>query len=144
MPPSISRTILHVRCSEHANSKSVQSYLTVDMSTPTLGWSLSNTSTHPIMVTQRSRSWSHPFHSMSISPHSWNKAISNYDLENFKVEVMGVVKGQGHTVGPISSWFALFQFHINQITIPEIQLFQNLTLKNPRSRSWLRSKVEVT
>ena len=29
-------------------------------------------------------------------------------------------------------------------TIPEIQLFRNLTLKYPRSRSWVRSQVKVT
>ena len=29
-------------------------------------------------------------------------------------------------------------------TIPEIELFQNLTLKNPRSSSWVRSKFKVT
>ena len=37
-----------------------------------------------------------------------------------------------------------FSCHTNQITIPEIQLFQNLTLKNPRSMSWVRSKINVT
>ena len=37
-------------------------------------------------------------------------------------------------------------FHFTSIrpTIPEIELFQNLTLKHPRSRSWVRSKVKVT
>ena len=29
-------------------------------------------------------------------PHSWDKAISDSDLETPKVKVMGVVKGQGH------------------------------------------------
>ena len=57
---------------------------------------------------------------------------------------MGVVKGQDHTVSPVSNWFAFFLFHINQITIPEIQLFWKMTLKNQRSRSWVRSKVKVT
>ena len=37
-------------------------------------------------------------------------------------------------------------FHFPSIwpTIPEIQLFRNLTLKHPRSRSGVRSKVKVT
>ena len=48
---------------------------------------------------------------------------------------MGVVKEHSHTVGPESTWFAFFLFHINQITIPEMHLFRKLTLKNPRSRS---------
>ena len=59
--------------------------------------SLSCTSAHPTMFTQRSRSWywmidSHPFCSMSIGP-----------------------------------------------SIPEIRLFQTLTLEIPRWRSWVRS-----
>ena len=49
---------------------------------------------------------------------------------NYKIKVMGVVKRQDHTVSPVSNWFAFFLFHINQITIPEIQLFWNLTSKN--------------
>ena len=45
------------------------------------------------------------------------------------------------------------QYHINSLpihftsirpTIPEIEIFRNLTLKHPRSRSWVRSKVKVT
>ena len=37
-------------------------------------------------------------------------------------------------------------FHFKSIRpiIPEIKLFRNLTLKHPRSRSWVRSKVKVT
>ena len=60
---------------------------------------------------------------------------------NFKVKIMGMVKGQDQ---PNIYWFASFSFHINQITIPEIQLFRNLTLTNPRSRSLVRSKVKAT
>ena len=37
------------------------------------------------------------FH-VNQAPHSWDKAISDSDLETPKVKVMGVVKGQGHTV----------------------------------------------
>ena len=37
-----------------------------------------------------------------------------------------------------------FRFTSFILTIPEIQLFRNLTLKNPRSMSWVRSKVKVT
>ena len=92
-----------------------------------------------------------------VHPHSSNKAISNFDPPpflisgyfklwplNYKVKVMSVVKGQDHTVSPVSNWFAYVLFHINQITIPQIQVFWNLTLKNQRSRSWVRSKVKVT
>ena len=33
---------------------------------------------------------------------------------NSKVKVMGVVKGQGHTIGPVSYELTSFSFHINQ------------------------------
>ena len=48
--------------------------------------------------------------------HSWDKAISDSDLEifNSKVKAMGVVKGQGHTIGPVSYQLTSFSFHINQ------------------------------
>ena len=35
-----------------------------------------------------------------------------------KVNVIGVVKGQGHMVGPVSSCFASFLSHISQINNP--------------------------
>ena len=74
-----------------------------------------------------------------FSSHSWDKAISNSDLETQRSRSLGVVKGQGHTVSPVY----LLPFHSISIrpTIPEIQLFRNLTLKHPRSRSWERLKV---
>ena len=113
--------------------------------------SLYGTSTHPTMVTHRSQSWSwminsQPFLSMSISapPPFLKKGYHKPWPLNYKVKVMGVVKGQDHTVSSVSNWFAFFLFHINQITIPQIQLFWNLTLKNQRSRSWVRSKVKIT
>ena len=127
----------------------------LDMSTARLRLkspqSLYGTSTHPTMVTHRSHSWSwvidsHPLLSMSISSPTLIPQMRSFKLWplNYKVKVMGVVKWQDHTVSPVSNWFAFFLFHINQITIPEIQLFWKLTLKNKRSRSWLRSKVNVT
>ena len=69
--------------------------------------SLSGTSAHPTMVTLVNimvlNGWltSFLFH-VNQPPHSWNKAISESDLETPKVKVMGVVKDQGHTVGPES------------------------------------------
>ena len=56
---------------------------------------------------------------------------------------MGMVKGQDHTVSPISNRFAFFLFHINQKTIPEKQLFWNLTLKNQRSWFLRNSYFEI-
>ena len=68
--------------------------------------SLSGTSAHPTMVTLVNimvlNGWltSFSFH-VNQAPHSWDIAISDSDLETPKVKVMGVVKGQGHTVGPM-------------------------------------------
>ena len=112
-------------------------------------WSLFGTSTHPTIVTQRSQSlsWmidSHRFCSMSVSP-----PIPEIRLfQTLTLKLRGQCNGcgqraQSHTVGPVYTWFAFFLFHINQRTIPEIQLFQNLTLQNSRSRSWVWSKVKV-
>ena len=74
-------------------------------------WSLSSTSTQPTtMVTLVNimvlNGWltSFSFH-VNQPPHSGDKAISDSDLETPKVKVMGVVKGQGHTVGPESYLF---------------------------------------
>ena len=81
--------------------------------------SLSGTSAHPTMVTLVNimvlNGWltSFSFH-VNQAPHSWDKAISDSDLETPKVKVMGVVKGQGHTVGPESYQLTTFSFQINQ------------------------------
>ena len=84
----------------------------------------------------RSWSWSwmidsHPFRSMSISPHpppppptflKWGY-FKPWPW-NYKVKVMGVVKGQDHTVSPVSNWFAFFLVHINQITIQDTAILK--------------------
>ena len=112
--------------------------------------SLSGTSTHPTMVAHRSRSWSwmidsHPFCSMSICPTIPQIRPFQFWPWNYKVKVMGVVsKGKTIQSAQYLNDFFFLLFHINQITIPEIQLFWNVTLKNQRSRSWVRSKVKVT
>ena len=102
--------------------------------------SLSGTSTHPTMVTQRSWSWNnlHPFCSMSISPPI--PEIRLFQTLTLKLQghtIMGMVKGQDHTVRPVSTWFAFFSVHINQITIPEIQLLWNWPWKiQGQGHSW--------
>ena len=78
--------------------------------------SLSGTSAHPTMVTLVNimvmkgwvTSFSFPVNRLS---HSWDKAISD---SRVKVKVMGVVKGQGHTIGPVSYKLTSFSFHFNQ------------------------------
>ena len=62
------------------------------------------------------------------------------------------LQGQGHGCGQRArsynrpSIIQLAQYHFTSIrpTTLEIELFRNLTLKHPRSRSWVRSKVKVT
>ena len=73
------------------------------------------------------------FHVNQRPSNSSNKTISNFDLETSRSRSW--VRSEDHTVSPVSDWFAFFLFHINQITIPGIQLFWNLTLK--------KSKVKV-
>ena len=41
-----------------------------------------------------------------FKPWSWN----------YKVKVMGVVKGQDHTVSPVSNWFAFFCFTVSPVS----------------------------
>ena len=106
--------------------------------------SLSGTSTHPTMVAHRSRLWSwkidlHPFCSMSICPPIPQIRLCQILPWNYKVKVMGVVIRAIPYSQP-SIWFCFLLFHINQITIAEIQLFWNVTLKNQRSRSWVTSR----
>ena len=76
--------------------------------------SLFGTPAQPAMVTQVNitvmNGWLASF-SFIVNrlPHSWDKAISDS-----KVKVMGVVKGQGHTIGPVSYQLTSFSFNINQ------------------------------
>ena len=110
--------------------------------------SLSGTSAHLIMVTQVNimvmNGWLTSFSFIvNRPPHSWDKAISDSNLEAPRSRTWVWSKGK---VRPSA------QYHINSLpfrltsirpTIPEIELFWNLTLKHPRSRSWVRSKVKV-
>ena len=112
--------------------------------------SLSGTSAHPTMVTQVNiMVMNGYFTSFSFvvnqPPHSWDKAISDSHLQT--------LQGQGHWVWSKGKVIQSAQYHINSLplhftsvrpTIPEIELFRNLTLKHPRSRSWVRWKVKVT
>ena len=109
--------------------------------------SLSGTSAHATTVTQVNimvmNGWSFSF-IVNRLPHSWDKAISDSDLETPRSRSWVWSKGKV---------IQLAQYHINSLpfhltsirpTILEIELFRNLTLKHPRSRSWVRSKVNVT
>ena len=80
------------------------------------------------------------FHANQPS-HSWVKPISNFDLEtspsrSWMWSKGKVIQSAQHRINSLP-----FSFTSIRPTIPEIQLFQNLTLKNLRSRSWVRSKV---
>ena len=117
----------------------------LDMSTARqrLKWpqSLSGTSAYPTMVTQVNimvmNGWLTSF-SVIVNrpPHSWDKAISDSDLETPRSRSW--VWSKGNVI-------QLTQYHINSLplhftsirpTIPEIELFRNLTLEHTRSRSW--------
>ena len=75
--------------------------------------------------------------------HSWDKAISDSDLEILTPRSRSWVCSKGKVIQLAQYHINWPRFHFTSIrpTIPEIELFQNLTLKYPRSRSWVRSKV---
>ena len=77
-------------------------------------------------------------------PHSWDKAISDSDLETPRSRSW--VWSKGKVIQSAQCHINSLPFHFTSIrpSIPEIELFWNLTLKHPRSRSWVRSKVKVT
>ena len=109
--------------------------------------SLSGTPTHPTMVTpvnimvMNEGLISFSFH-VNRPPHAWDKAISDFDLETPRLRSWSkgeVIKSAQY---PINS--LLFHFTSIRPTTLEIELFRNLALKHPRSRSWVRSYVKVT
>ena len=128
-------------------------HLKLDMSTARWclksPWSLSSRSAHPTMVTLVNimviNGWltSFSFH-VNHPSHSWDKAVSNSDLETPRSRSWMWSEGKVIQLSqyPINS----LPFHFTTIrpAIPEIQLFRNLTLKHPKSRSWIRSGVKVT
>ena len=113
--------------------------------------SLSGTSAHPTMVKLVNimvmNGWltSFLFHANRLS-HSWDKAISDSDLEISTPSSRSWVWSKDKVIQSAQYHINSPRFHFISIrpTIPEIELFRNLTLKQPRSRSWVRSKVKVT
>ena len=109
--------------------------------------SLSGTSAHLTMVTQVNimvmNGWLTSF-SFIVNrlPYSWDKATSDSDLETPKSRSW--VWSKGKVIQSAQYHITSFPFHFKSIrpTIPEIELYWNLTLKHPRSRSWVRSKVK--
>ena len=107
--------------------------------------SLSGTSAHHtmiILVNIMVMNWwltSFSFH-VNRPPHSWDTTISDSDLETPRSRSW--VWSRGNVIQSAQYHINLLPFHFTSIrpTIPEIQLFRNLTLKHPRSRSWVRSK----
>ena len=75
------------------------------------------------------------FHVINQPPHSWDKAISNSDLETPRSRSW--VWAKGKVIQSAQYHIDSLPFHFTSIrpTIPEIELFQNLTLKYSRSRS---------
>ena len=111
----------------------------------------SGTSPHPTMVTLVNimvmNGWlaSFSFH-VNWPSHSWDKAISDSDLEISPPRSRSWVWSNSKVIQLAQYHINSLRFHFTSIrpTIPEKKLFRNLTLKHPRSRSWVRSKVKVT
>ena len=113
--------------------------------------SLSGTSAHPTMVTLVNimvmNGWLVSFSFYVNRPsHSWDKAISDSDLQISTQRSRLWVWSKGKVIQSAQYHINSLRFHFKSIrpTIPEIELFRNLTLKHPKSRSWVRSKVRVT
>ena len=108
--------------------------------------SLSGTSAHPTMVTLVNimvmNGWlrSFSFH-VNRPPDSWDKAISDSDLETPRSRSW--VWSKGKVIQSAQYHINSLPFHFTSIrpTIPEIELFRYFTLKHSRSRSWVSSKV---
>ena len=105
--------------------------------------SLSGTYTNPTNGRTKvsiSHEWTNhiPFVLCQLASHSWDKAISNSDLETSRSRSWVWSKGKVMQLAQYLINSLPFHFTSIRPTIPEIQLFQNLTLKNPRSRSWVR------
>ena len=113
--------------------------------------SLSGTSALPTMVRlvniKVMNGWLTSFSfPVSRPSQSWDKAISDSDLEISTPSSRSWVWSKGKVIQSTQYHINSPRFHFTSIrpTIPEIELFRNLTLKRPRSRSSVRSKVKVT
>ena len=155
--PQIFYNDVHVRAKSNANNQRLLNHSChkpkLDMLTARRRLksprSLSGTSSHPTMVTQVNimvMNWWLTSFTFIVNrpPRSWDKAISDSDLETPRS--MSWVWSKGKVIQSA-------QYHINsppshftsiRPTIPEIELFWNVTLKHPRSRSWVRSNDKVT
>ena len=110
--------------------------------------SLSGTSTQSTMVTLVNimvmNGWLTSFSFHVNRPHFWDTAISNSDFETPRSMLLVWSKGALIHVAqyPLNS----LHFHFTSIrpAILEIQLFRNLILKHPRSRSWVSSNLKGT
>ena len=94
--------------------------------------SLFDTSAHPTLVTLVN----------SMVLNGWLTSFSFY----VNPPSNSWVHGCGQRARSAQYHINSLRFHLTSIRpiIPEIELFRNLTLKHPRSRLWVRSKVKVT
>ena len=112
--------------------------------------SLSGTSAHPNMVTLANimvmNGWLTYFSSYVYRPsHSWDKAISDFNLEISTPGSRSWVWSKGKVIQSTLYHIDSLCSHCTSIRPinHEIKLFPNLTLKHPRSRSWVRSSSHI-
>ena len=114
--------------------------------------SLSCTFTHPTMVTQSN---SHHIMSWMINLHLFGSiSISTPVHETSVFQTLTLkIQGHGHGYGqrprshnqPITQLICfLFVSHQSDQQFLRYSYFKSLPWKNPRSRSWVRSKVKIT
>ena len=115
--------------------------------------SLSGTSAHLTMVTQVNimvmNGWLTSFSFIvNRPPHSWDKAISDSDLETPRSRSQ--VWSKGKVIQSAQYHINSLPFHFTSIrpTIPEIELFRNLTIQgqghewSQRSRSYIVPSIQ--
>ena len=87
---------------------------------------------------------SHPFHSMAIChPILEIQLFQNLTLKS-KAKVTVEVKDASYKVGVTFYGLTSLSFHLNRLSHFWDTTFSKFDLENPRSRSWLRSKLKVT
>ena len=79
----------------------------------------------------------------------WAISLLRYNFSEIlpwksKVKVMGDVNIESRNMGQTFYQVTSLLFHVNRLSHPLDKTFSKFDLENPRSRSWLRSKLKVT
>ena len=87
---------------------------------------------------------SHPFRSMSIGHHIHKIRLFQYLTLKIQGQGHEWRNVESHKMSPTFYRFTSLSFHVNRPSHSWDTTFSKFDLENPRSRSWLRSKLKVT